>query len=233
MRSGRPKSKTDNIETLSIAEKLEDRKMLLVQIVLLAVCLVSPSLASPLLVDEEQVERSQPFVLTVQSGEKTFEITVEPSDKVSDLKRMISLRDSSIAVDRQLLTVVTDNGKEQLTNDEETLSKRNLRSGSKITVTQLGSSSETPNKRLFFGVDPEDQEAVQKKLRELGDEKFKEMFGDDVNPDHIVFSFEHDSENDDHHIKRVAHGIREAFKWLCDVVSGKDDQGKDDQGKNN
>lgn len=183
----------------------------------LSVCLACALVASLASVEASETLMDQPIVVTIQQGpglgQGSFKLTVEPSDTVGALKRMISLhQDGKLAVEEQQL--VLSGSDKVLADDQATLSSLNIEHEAIMTLNKV--VVEVSTKATYFGVEADDHEAVHQRLREINDDKFRELFGDDVNPDHIHFHHDNDVHQE---AGKIKHGLKNAFKWLYDVIT--------------
>lgn len=80
---------------------------------------------------------------------------------------------------------------------------------------EVPSSTRKPS-RIYFGVDADDEEAVRRKQRELSEEKFKELFGEEAlfDMDH-PFPEEKEEEHGPHHPGGV---VKDALKWMSNMA---------------
>jgi hypothetical protein len=88
--------------------------------------------------------------------------------------------------------------------------------GTDSTATTQDSKSveqaPTSTKGSYFGVDPNDKEAVKRVQAELGEEKFKQLFGDDVNLDDLKFHNDDGEEAKGHF--SLKKGLEKLFEML-------------------
>lgn len=193
-------------------------------------CLLASLASASDEIQEEDSHIDLPIVVMIKPsdslGTTSFRLTVQPSDTVLDLKRMISLHENGkLPIEKQQLYLQSES--KPLDVNSNTLSSYKIGHDAEIKLTSvdLDEGTAQANKKKYFGVDAEDQEAVRQRQRELSEEKFKELFGDEVNSDDIIFHADHGSMDD----QKVHDGIRGAFKWLYNVVTGKKEEQKGDE----
>lgn len=65
----------------------------------------------------------------------------------------------------------------------------------------------------YFGVDPNDSEAVREKQKELSHENFKRIFGDEVDANELDFSDLNEADSN-----QVQQHLRNTLKWVFEKV---------------
>lgn len=181
----------------------------------LVVC-AARAMPSPSTSGDESDSPNHPFVITIKpESAEPFKLTVEPSDTVADLKRMISLHENGkLPVEQQQLG---PNGGDMFGEEADGQSLSSLKIGHDSVLQLVGKEPERPTSRpTYFGVDADDHEAVKQRQKELGHEQFRKMFGNDFDPDHINW---HESSNEQG--GKLHEKIHKAFEWLFNVVTGK------------
>lgn len=168
---------------------------------------------------------------------KKIMLNVNPSISIGELKLKVQDKEG-IPVDTQKLII---NGEEL--NDAKTMADYNIQQqGSIVDLIALPvQESTTTTEKVssggsnsYFGVDADDHEAVKQRQGELGEEKFKELFGDDFNLDDLDFShhpgeqtplkerikmmFGFGGEQPKNPDGKPKNTIQDALKWLISIL---------------
>lgn len=137
-------------------------------------------------------------------NEFSIELGMNPQMTIGDLKGILSQKLGEKADDITLTLAGVE------LEDDRKLDHYDITAASVIDyIYKFKEPSTIPS--TYFGLDANDEEAVRQKQRELSEEKFKELFGEDVH-------LELDRQEREHEHKHKEDGrnpsIKDAFKWI-------------------